>query len=88
MTPIWLDLAACAGHPVDTWFRDDRLADTAKTICRTCPVQTDCLNYAFTNREFDDHTGIYGGMTPRERRREWRRLSHRYRAPASQSTQH
>ena len=73
----WLDEAACVGEPVALWFVDERLADTAKTICRTCPVQTDCLNYAFEHREFEH--GIYGGMTARERRREWRRLSHRYR---------
>jgi hypothetical protein len=76
----WLDLAACAGHPVNNWF-DDRHTDQAITICRTCPVQTDCLTYAFHHREFE--FGVYGGLTPRERRREWRNRGRRYRPAAA-----
>ena len=41
----------------------------AKLICRSCPVKSECLEYAILNREY----GIWGGMTQRERRTEVRR---------------
>jgi WhiB family redox-sensing transcriptional regulator len=37
----------------------------AKTVCRGCPVRTECLADALDNRvEF----GVWGGLTERERR--------------------
>jgi WhiB family redox-sensing transcriptional regulator len=52
----------------------------AKTVCRGCPVRTECLADALDNRvEF----GVWGGLTERERRallrrrpevRSWRSL--------------
>jgi WhiB family redox-sensing transcriptional regulator len=38
----------------------------AKELCKTCPVKTQCLNYAVTANEA---FGIWGGMTPNERAR-------------------
>ena len=37
---------------------------TAKSICRRCPVQPECLDHALTHRE---EYGIWGGMSPNER---------------------
>lgn len=39
---------------------------TAKRVCRSCPVQAECLEYALIN---DEAFGIWGGMSERERRR-------------------
>ena len=38
--------------------------ETAKAVCRTCPVQVECLSYALVHRQDD---GIWGGTTPDER---------------------
>jgi WhiB family redox-sensing transcriptional regulator len=37
----------------------------AKSICRVCPVNAECLDYALTIRE---PYGIWGGLTETERR--------------------
>jgi WhiB family transcriptional regulator, redox-sensing transcriptional regulator len=37
----------------------------AKTVCRRCPVVTDCLTWAITTGQA---FGVSGGMTPNERR--------------------
>jgi WhiB family transcriptional regulator, redox-sensing transcriptional regulator len=42
----------------------------AKELCAACPVQRECLEYANDNEEPD---GIWGGLTPIERRKEPRR---------------
>ena len=36
----------------------------AKSICRECPVQVECLSFALRTKETE---GIWGGMTPKER---------------------
>jgi WhiB family redox-sensing transcriptional regulator len=38
--------------------------DKAKAICRRCPVQAECLDWAYTT---DEKEGIWGGLTPAER---------------------
>jgi len=65
--PHWTHDAACTTHYADLWYpgAGDH-AYEAKTICGTCPVRIECLQYAL------DHTekwGIWGGLTERERRR-------------------
>ena len=40
--------------------------EIARPICATCPLQVRCLEYALANNI--DH-GMWGGTTPRERRR-------------------
>ncbi len=52
-----------AGHP--DW-------QPALEICRACPVINECLDYALEYRELE---GVWGGKTPRQRRRileKWR----------------
>lgn len=38
--------------------------EMAKTICRRCPINTECANYGI---KADEAYGIYGGLTPQER---------------------
>lgn len=49
--------------------RELGVADT-RAICRRCPVRDQCLDHALREGERD---GIWGGMTPSQRRREARR---------------
>ncbi|MEZ5311676.1 MAG: WhiB family transcriptional regulator [Microthrixaceae bacterium] len=48
-------------------------------VCATCPVKTQCLEYALANRI--DH-GVWGGTSERERRRILKRRSAERRAAA------
>ena len=36
----------------------------AKTVCASCPVQTQCLEYAVAS---DERYGVWGGLTHDER---------------------
>lgn len=40
--------------------------EAAKAVCRTCPVQEPCLQFAFVTKQED---GIWGGTDEDERRR-------------------
>jgi hypothetical protein len=40
-------------------------AHAAKTVCRSCPVQFDCLEFALDN---DLSLGVYGGLSENERK--------------------
>ncbi len=70
----WQNRAACRGpqslafYPpahgarrADKQYREQR----AKDICHTCPVNTECLDFAIGGRELH---GIWGGTTEVERR--------------------
>jgi WhiB family redox-sensing transcriptional regulator len=70
----WRDRAACKGPetalffpPTSTERRDEREARErrAKSICRICPVQHECLEYALGIGEMH---GIWGGLNESERR--------------------
>lgn len=72
----WVAEALCAQVGGDGWF-PDRAApgseslsnpvsvDDAKAVCARCPVRQQCLAYALDN---DETYGIWGGLSPRERR--------------------
>jgi WhiB family redox-sensing transcriptional regulator len=65
----WMTEAACNGVDPDLFFPergDYRCVAIAKTICRTCPVREECLEYAIVNGE---KFGVWGGLSERERRR-------------------
>ncbi|HMC39164.1 MAG TPA: WhiB family transcriptional regulator [Acidimicrobiales bacterium] len=69
--PVWRQKAACRGVDPDIFYPvSDEEAEDAKAICRQCPVQGLCLEWALTNREKE---GVWGGATERERRRIIRR---------------
>lgn len=59
----WMDNAACAEVGTDLFFptKEDRASSKlARTICASCPVATQCLDYAV--RTGINH-GIFGGVT-------------------------
>ncbi|MDA8367600.1 MAG: WhiB family transcriptional regulator [Actinomycetota bacterium] len=70
----WQVRASCRGPQADMFFppahperKEERARreSQAKQICRTCPVCTDCLEYAIRIRE--PH-GIWGGLNEAERK--------------------
>lgn len=66
-TEYWRDYAACKGETAGLFhpdYEDRETVRLAKSICRTCPVATECLKVALENGEPD---GIWGGYTPEER---------------------
>lgn len=68
----WLGLV---GHDAKTRATDVRPGvDVAKQVCRGCPVRRECLEHALAARETD---GVWGGLTPEERRHEIRRRNRR-----------
>lgn len=65
--PGWFDDAACRGLDPELFFPErGEPTKPAKTICRTCRVREECLEYALVNVE---RFGVFGGMSERERRR-------------------
>ena len=51
--------AACQHRPDLDWFDIDCGLDAAIAVCHTCPVITDCLNYAIDLKLTD---GVWGGL--------------------------
>ena len=81
----WQDAAACRGREILLFFgpdgerqpeRDAR-ERKAKAVCRSCPVQGDCLAYAVTRPE---KYGTWGGLNEEERASERRRRMRRANA--------
>jgi hypothetical protein len=65
--PTWHRLAACQNHPEINWFPEvGESTAPAKTVCETCPVRRPCLGYALAA---DERFGIWGGTSPKERRK-------------------
>ena len=65
--PDWTRDAACASVGSDFWFPEKGVnASHAKKVCASCPVQTECGEYALANLE---RYGVWGGVTERERRK-------------------
>ena len=67
--PTWMDKGACRDYPQSWWFPSRTGVDDsrkAKMICSTCPVRTECLDYALANGEYH---GIWGGSSERQRQR-------------------
>lgn len=63
----WMAEGLCADKPPSLFFPSDGVGvDVARKVCADCPVRTECLEYALTNRI--DH-GVWGGTSERERRR-------------------
>jgi WhiB family transcriptional regulator, redox-sensing transcriptional regulator len=63
----WQDFAACADldtphmYPAD---KDTRGVELAKSVCKGCPVRSECLAYAMGRGE---RFGVWGGLTTTER---------------------
>jgi WhiB family transcriptional regulator, redox-sensing transcriptional regulator len=63
----WQDDAACGTSDGDAWFPEKGGSTRlAKRVCRSCPVSSQCLEYALrTNEAF----GVWGGLSLAERER-------------------
>lgn len=72
----WKLNARCRGLNSDIFFNEDRVAE-AKSFCAECEVSGPCLDWAMENRLFEDFEGIYGGLTPVNRRTLGRRQRER-----------
>lgn len=78
LTQEWRHRAACRGQDDDLFFPvgEGRLAsaqtEEAKDICGTCPVRSDCLQFAL---DLDITDGVWGGLSERQRRALKRRRS-------------
>jgi WhiB family redox-sensing transcriptional regulator len=73
----WEASAACAGESTVTFFpsfdvgmgapaKNAAKTARAKAVCARCPVRDECLAHAL---ETDVAHGIWGGLTPDERKR-------------------
>jgi WhiB family redox-sensing transcriptional regulator len=70
VTVAWVQRASCRGRPLAWWYpeRGDAFAvAVAKSICRGCPVRTECLDEALAFEVEGERFGIRGGLTPRDR---------------------
>lgn len=67
----WRDHAACRGQDPDLFFPIGTTGpapaqlEQARAVCRRCPVQERCLEWAL---ETDQTIGVWGGTTESERR--------------------
>jgi WhiB family redox-sensing transcriptional regulator len=63
----WVADAACNGLDPDMFFPDKgESSGPAKQVCAACPVREDCLTMAV---ELNLTSGIFGGMSARDRRK-------------------
>lgn len=71
---FWQQQAECRDNP-DLQFpgKDEYAIEAAKKVCRRCPVQMQCLQWAL---EKGEEFGVWGATSERERRRM------RFRKPA------
>ena len=63
----WRDDAACVQHAGEVDFFPERgeSVRAAKAVCAQCPVQSECLEYAM---QWNHLSGVWGGLSERERR--------------------
>jgi WhiB family transcriptional regulator, redox-sensing transcriptional regulator len=67
-SPDWRYRALCVQVDPDLFFPEPMnyvKIRHAKRICQVCDVRAECLEYALVH----DESGIWGGMSERERRR-------------------
>lgn len=67
----WKEDALCVGKPLEVFFpstlAEDRW-DAAKVVCKQCTVKTQCLKLVINLPEDDDRWGVFGGLSPADRR--------------------
>lgn len=62
----WMENALCAQTDPDLFFPDKGGSTReSKSICARCPVAAECLDHALAH---DERIGIWGGLSPAERR--------------------
>jgi len=62
--------AVCRAAPLDWFFPQKGKAPEGKKLCKVCPAQVPCLEYALANHV---QFGLWGGLTERERYKERQR---------------
>ena len=71
--PEWQERALCKETDPEAFFPElGGSTREAKRICTRCEVRTECLQYAL---DHDERSGVWGGMSERERRRLKRRVA-------------
>ena len=71
----WMEDAACLNEDPEMFFLDSedpawlrrRKAEAARQVCAQCPVFSECRLFGLLVAT-QDHWGVYGGTTHRERR--------------------
>jgi WhiB family redox-sensing transcriptional regulator len=65
----WVERGVCAQIGGDVWYPEiGESKVTAKRMCARCDVIQQCAEYAIKTRQQE---GVWGGMSPRERRKKW-----------------
>lgn len=68
--PAWMQEAACRGIDTNLFYAEPgdpgRPVDHAKAVCKTCPVQQECLDHVI---KIGDMQGVWGGHAPKDRRK-------------------
>ena len=73
LRPGWQADASCREHPELVWFAESgRTVRETKAICASCLVRAECESYAMADPSL---TGIWGGLTAAERRRQHRAMT-------------
>jgi len=76
----WMALRNCYDIHPDDFFPDDSYVPLhVLATCRACPVLNECRDHAITHQL----TGVWGGLTARQRSR-WVKNNHRRAAAAKQ----
>lgn len=65
MLDAWRDHAACAGR--SAVMEADATRDHARRICRTCPVNAQCLRWVLSLPVAEAPDGIVAGLTVNQR---------------------
>jgi len=67
----WRDKSNCRDLPPGQFFADrGRTPNDATSPCTTCPVRSDCLDFALSSPW--EPYGIWGGLQPKEIKPLWR----------------
>lgn len=68
----WREDALCLDAPMEVFFPHgnggEERWNAAKEYCVNCTVTEQCLALAMDLEEHDDRWGVFGGLTPMERR--------------------
>lgn len=73
MRDHWRDEAKCKGQSGAIFFPDHRIFNEARwdiprAFCNECVVREDCLEMVLKYEDTDDRWGMFGGLSPAERR--------------------
>ena len=67
----WKEDALCVGKPLEVFFPSTLAEvrwDAAKLVCKKGTVKKECLKLVINLPEDDDRWGVFGGLSPADRR--------------------